>query len=54
MLFRSYYEVPEQDVVWVRAVLSRIGVVPYVTPDQRTWLFKIYPEDGFLDAERLD
>jgi len=51
---RRLYEVPERDVQWVHSVLSRIGVLPYVTPDQRAWLLKIHPEDGFLDAERLN
>lgn len=42
----AYYGVPDSDRRWVMDALQRIGVVPYVTPDRRTRLFRIGVVDG--------
>lgn len=46
-----YYEVPEPDQLFVIEGLARIGVMPYVTPDGRTRLFKIGIHDGIFAAK---
>lgn len=45
-----FYGVRDADETFVVQALQRIGVVPYVTPDQRTRLFKIGLEDGAFAA----
>lgn len=44
----DFWEVPAADRFFVIDALRRIGIVPYVTPDGRTRLFKIGIEDGVL------
>ncbi|MGB2984464.1 MAG: hypothetical protein WBE26_01165 [Phycisphaerae bacterium] len=46
----DFYEVPEPDQSFVVKALSRIGVIPYVAPDQRIRLFKIGVDDGVPTA----
>jgi hypothetical protein len=48
-----YNDVKEADLSFVLEVLSRIGVIPYVTPDRRTLLFKIRIRDGSFAAETI-
>ena len=43
-----YYEVRSADEPFVVQALLRVGVIPYVTPDGRTRLFKIGIEDGMF------
>lgn len=47
----KYYDVPESDQRFVAQALARVGVIPYVTPDGRTRLFKISIHDGTLAAK---
>jgi hypothetical protein len=47
----DYYGVPESDRLFVIEALARIGVVPYVTPDGHTRLFKIGMHDGTFTAK---
>jgi hypothetical protein len=47
----DFYEVPEADRLFVIEALSRIGVIPYVTPDGRTRLFKIGIHDGLFTTK---
>jgi hypothetical protein len=42
------YEVPECDHRFVIEALARIGLIPYVTPDGRTRLFRIGINDGMV------
>jgi hypothetical protein len=42
----DFYEVPEADRLFVLEALARIGVMPYVTPDGRTRLFRVGIHDG--------
>jgi len=44
----DFWEVPVADRLFVIEALQRIGIIPYVTPDGRTRLFKIGIEDGVL------
>lgn len=46
----EYYGVVESDRPWVVKALARIGVIPYVTPEGRTLIFKIGVEDGVFAA----
>lgn len=46
----SYYGVAEADQPFVLEALSRIGVIPYMTADQRVRLFKIDIHDGGIGA----
>ena len=48
-----YNDVKETDLSFVLEALSRIGVIPYVTPDRRTLLFKIRIRDGSFAAETV-
>jgi len=41
-----FYDVKDSDVPFVTEALARIGVIPYVTPDGYTRLFKIDLHDG--------
>ncbi len=45
-----YYGVAASDRRFVIEALSRIGAIPYVTPDGRTRLFKIGIHDGLVTA----
>lgn len=47
----NYYGVPEPDREFAIKALARIGVIPYVTPDGRTRLFKIGIQDGVFATE---
>jgi len=47
----DYYDVPEPDRQFAIQALARIGVIPYVTPDGRTRLFKIGIQDGMFAAK---
>ncbi len=47
----DFYDVPEADRLFVIEALSRIGVIPYVTPDGRTRLFKIGIHDGLFTTK---
>jgi len=47
----DYYQVPAQDQRFVLEALSRIGVIPYVTPSQKTRLFKIGVYNGTFSAK---
>lgn len=44
----DYYEVPEADHGFIIDALARIGVIPYVTPDGNTRLFRIGIDDGMF------
>ena len=44
----AYYGVPESDRRFVVEALARVGVIPYVTPDGRTRLFKIGMDGGIF------
>ena len=46
-----YYDVPESDQHFVVLALARIGLIPYVTPDGRTRLFKIGIHDGMFSTK---
>ena len=46
----DYYEVTSLNQPWVVKALARIGIVPYVTPDGRTLVFKVGIEDGVFAA----
>lgn len=46
-----YYDVPESDRLFVVLALARIGLIPYVTPDGRTRLFKIGIHDGMFSTK---
>ncbi len=48
-----FYDVPESDQTFVVEGLERIGVLPYVTPNGRTRLFKIGIHDGTFAARVL-
>lgn len=47
----KYYDVPASDLEFVAEALARVGVIPYVTPDARTRLFKISIHDGAFAAK---
>ncbi|MBI4718883.1 MAG: hypothetical protein HY763_13845 [Planctomycetes bacterium] len=49
----EYHRVREGDVSFVVDALERIGVMPYMTPDGRTRLFKIGLEEGEFAARVL-
>ncbi len=49
----DFYDVPETDRLYVVKALSRIGVVPYMTPDGRSRLFKIGVHDGQIVAPEI-
>lgn len=42
----DFWEVPAADRLFVMEALKRLGIIPYVTPDGRTRLFKIGIEEG--------
>lgn len=46
----EYYRVPAADRPFIREALLRIGIIPYVTPDRRTRLFRIGIHDGMPSA----
>ena len=46
----EYYGVAEPDRPWVVKALARIGIMPYVTDDRRTVVFKVGVEDGAFAA----
>ena len=46
----NYYGVPESQQSFVREALARIGVIPFVTADGRTRLFKIGIDDGAFSS----
>ncbi len=47
----DYYGVPKPDRLFVIEALERLGVIPYVTPDGRTRLFKIALDDGMFASK---
>ncbi len=47
----DYYDVPEADHGFIGDALARIGVIPYVTPDGNTRLFRIGIDDGMFVAK---
>ncbi len=47
----EYYKVPVSDRGTILQALTRVGVIPYVTPDGRTRLFKIGIKDGIFAAK---
>lgn len=47
------YGVPESDRRFIIEALSRIGVMPYMTPDRRLWMFKIDIHNGAFTARVL-
>ncbi|MEK7710431.1 MAG: hypothetical protein AAB341_00920 [Planctomycetota bacterium] len=49
----NYYGVAETDVRFVIEALTRIGVIPYTTPDRRLRMFKIDIHDGAFTARVL-
>jgi hypothetical protein len=49
----NYYGVPETDMRFVMEALTRIGVIPYTTPDRRLRMFKIDIHDGAFTARVL-
>jgi hypothetical protein len=46
-----FFGVPSQDRQIIVDALERIGMVPYVTPDARTRLFKIDIHDGMCTGK---
>ncbi len=49
----EYYGVREVDQPWMIQALSRIGIMPYVTPAKRVMVFKIGIEDGVFSAKAI-
>lgn len=49
----AYYDVPESDQMFLVEGLARIGVMPYVTRDGRSRLFKIDIHDGVCTAKTV-
>lgn len=47
----DYYRVPQEDWEFAIEALKRIGIIPYVTPDGRTRLFKIGIHDGVFASK---
>ncbi len=45
--------VPASDQPWVLEALARIGVIPYLTDERGTLVFKIGIEDGVFAARLL-
>ena len=50
----DFHGVVTADRPFVLEALARVGVIPYVTPDKRTLLFKIGIQDGAFAAKVLD
>ena len=49
----DYYGVPASDQPWILEALARIGVIPYLTDERGTLVFKIGIEDGVFAARLL-
>lgn len=49
----GFYGVPSSDQPFVVDFLARVGVAPYMTPDQNVRLFKIDPRNGNITARVL-
>ena len=49
----AYYDVEVSDQPFIVEALKRIGMIPYITPDRRTRLFKIDIHDGNFAARVL-
>jgi len=49
----TFYGVPSSDQRFVVDFLSRVGVAPYMTPDENVRLFKIDPRDGSITSRIL-
>jgi hypothetical protein len=47
----DFYQVPPEDQRFVIEALSRIGVIPYETPNRKTTLFKIGVYNGTFSAK---
>jgi hypothetical protein len=50
----DFHGVVTADRPFVLEALAHVGVIPYVTPDKRTLLFKIGIQDGAFAAKVLD
>lgn len=50
---QDIYDVPDSDRLFLVQALERLGVIPYVTPDGRTRLFKIGVDNGRITARIL-